>query len=215
MKERLEAGEKDVQRPLFPGGYVVLIRHGKTAGNLEGRYIGARTDEPLCEVGIQALQASAAAGIYPGAKRLFASPMQRCLQTAQLLYPQLTARTVQDFRECDFGLFEGKNYAELNGRADYQAWIDSGGELPFPGGESRRAFAERCAAAFSACLASLPEETHACDGKAEAAFVMHGGSIMAVMEAFALPPRDYFDWQCPCASGYLLRSDGSWSRIGT
>ena len=29
---------------------VYLIRHGKTKGNLEGRYIGT-TDEPLCEEG--------------------------------------------------------------------------------------------------------------------------------------------------------------------
>ena len=29
---------------------VYLIRHGLTNGNLEGRYIGCRTDEPLCEI---------------------------------------------------------------------------------------------------------------------------------------------------------------------
>ena len=31
---------------------LILIRHGATAGNLQRRYIG-RTDEPLCEAGIQ------------------------------------------------------------------------------------------------------------------------------------------------------------------
>lgn len=30
---------------------LIFIRHGKTAGNLERRYIG-RTDEPLCDEGI-------------------------------------------------------------------------------------------------------------------------------------------------------------------
>ena len=35
---------------------IILVRHGKTAGNLEGRYIGSRTDEPLCEEGIHALE---------------------------------------------------------------------------------------------------------------------------------------------------------------
>ena len=33
---------------------ILLIRHGKTQGNLERRYIG-RTDEPLCEAGRAAL----------------------------------------------------------------------------------------------------------------------------------------------------------------
>ena len=37
----------------------------------------------------------------------------------------------------NFGSFEGKTYFDLNGNEDYQRWIDSGGTLPFPGGESR------------------------------------------------------------------------------
>lgn len=36
-----------------------------------------------------------------------------------------------DFRECDFGIFEGKNYEELKENRDYQRWLDSGGVLPF------------------------------------------------------------------------------------
>ena len=44
---------------------------------------------------------------------------------------------IEEFRETDFGNFEGKNHRELDGNEDYQAWIDSMGELPFPGGESR------------------------------------------------------------------------------
>lgn len=48
----------------------VLIRHGKTAGNLAGRYIGCRTDEPLCPEGIAQLRE----GRYPAVERVFASP---------------------------------------------------------------------------------------------------------------------------------------------
>ena len=43
----------------------VLIRHGKTAGNLAGRYIGCRTDEPLCPEGIAQLRE----GRYPAEGR--------------------------------------------------------------------------------------------------------------------------------------------------
>ena len=74
--------------------------------------------------------------------------MRRCVETANLLYPGVPQAIIGSFRECDFGDFENKNYAELNGRADYQAWIDSGGELPFPHGESRAQFAARCVTAF-------------------------------------------------------------------
>ena len=47
-------------------------------------------------------------------------------------------------KECDFGDFENKNYKELSGNPDYQAWIDSGGALPFPGGEDPEGFRNRC-----------------------------------------------------------------------
>lgn len=115
---------------------IYLIRHGKTQGNLSGKYIGSRTDEPLCEEGIRELKGKT----YPQAQILFVSPMKRCIQTAELLYPGLEQRKIPLLQECDFGDFENKNYKELSGNPDYQAWIDSGGTLPFPGGEDSEEF---------------------------------------------------------------------------
>ena len=63
----------------------------------------------------------------------------------------------QDFRECDFGSFEGKNYQELSGNAQYQEWIDSGGTLPFPDGEAPSAFRKRSCSAFEDLLAHLKQ----------------------------------------------------------
>ena len=48
-----------------------------------------------------------------------------------------------EFTEIDFGEFEGKNYEELKGNDAYQKWIDSGGALPFPNGESRDDYVKR------------------------------------------------------------------------
>ena len=45
----------------------ILIRHGKTLGNLEGRYIGCRTDECLCEEG----QAALLERSYPPVQKIF------------------------------------------------------------------------------------------------------------------------------------------------
>ena len=177
---------------------ILLIRHGKTQGNLEHRYIGSRTDEGLCEEGIAALKEKR----LPPVARVFASPMRRCLETAAILYPSLQPQIVPDFRECDFGAFEGLSYRELNGRADYQAWIDSGGSLPFPGGESQAGFAARCVRAFEALRPELAE--------ADCALVVHGGTIMAIMERCARPRGGYFDFQVPCACGYALEEDGAY-----
>ena len=90
----------------------ILIRHAKTQGNIERRYIGCRTDEDLCAEGIAQLQTQH----YPDADMVFASPMKRCIETAKLLYPDVPFDIIPDFRECDFGDFENRNYEELNGR---------------------------------------------------------------------------------------------------
>ena len=123
-----------------------------------------------------------------------------------ILYPGVPVEVIPDFRECDFGLFENKNYAELNGRQDYQAWIDSGGELPFPGGESRMEFAARCREAFLELRERKP------DG--DCALIVHGGTIMAIMEAWSQPPAGYYDFQVQNGQGYILEEDGARFPIG-
>ena len=177
----------------------ILIRHGQTQGNLEHRYIGCRTNEPLCPEGIASLQGKS----YPPAAKVFVSPMKRCLETAVLLYPDVPTEVVEDFRECDFGDWENKNYAELNGSADYQAWIDSGGEIPFPGGESRAEFAARCVRAFDELLTRNLQE--------DCAIIAHGGTIMAIMERYAKPKGNYYDFQARNGNGHILSEDSRYT----
>ena len=54
-----------------------LIRHGLTAGNLEGRYIGAGTDLPLCDEGRAQLAALKRDFTYPPVELVFTSPLLR------------------------------------------------------------------------------------------------------------------------------------------
>lgn len=186
----------------------VLIRHGKTRGNMEHRYMGCRTDAPLCAEGVAELNVLARRDgasdgrRYPAVDRLFASPMRRCLQTAAILYPDMPVETIEDMRECDFGGFSGRCYEELKDEPAYQAWLDSGGRLAFPEGEDRAHFSERCVAAFAAVRRDLPEGNYA--------FVVHGGTIMAIMERYARPQGDYYDFQVKNAGGYILCDDGSY-----
>ncbi len=179
----------------------ILIRHGKTQGNLEGRYIGSRTEESLCAAGCEQLKGRN----YPPVKAVFASPMKRCLETAALIYPGVPVTAADGLKECDFGAFENLNYSELNGRSDYQAWIDSGGEMPFPGGESRREFARRCVRAFTEIISGLDEGDYA--------FIVHGGTIMAVMETMGVPAAGYYDYQVKNGEGYILERDGQYKKL--
>ena len=115
-----------------------LLRHGMTAANREGRYIG-RTDEPLSPEGLAALMALKDAYDYPGGLRFFTSPAARCRQTLAVLYPGCEPETVEGLAECDFGRWEGKSIAELKGDEQFLRWME-GTEKQIPGGESTEAF---------------------------------------------------------------------------
>lgn len=171
-----------------------MIRHGRTKGNLEKRYVGT-TDEGMLSDEVIYIKTHTSA--YRPVMHVYCSPMKRCMETAAFIYPQIAHTICPDFRECDFGVFEYHNYIELEGDTEYQAWIDSNGTIPFPGGERIEIFKKRCIQEFRWVLAD------ACEMRYDAiACVVHGGTIMAIMEAFASPFRAYYDWQADNLSGY-------------
>lgn len=178
---------------------LVLVRHSITAGNLAGQYIG-KTDQPLCSEGIELAKSTAMS--MPQVKRVYRSPMLRCRQTAALLYPDHIAHEVSDLREADFGICEGKTYAQLAADPNYQEWIASAGALPPPGGEGAEHFSKRCVAAFYGVLNELAR-----DNISHAACVIHGGSIMAIMAALASPKRHFYDWRVENCCGFIVNAD--------
>ena len=193
---------------------LLLIRHGMTRGNAEKRYVG-RTDEPVLAGEKQRLrQLSAALRGEADPAFLYVSPMLRCRETADILFPDKHPVIIDDLRECDFGRFEYKNWQELSRDPDYQRFIDTNGEAPFPGGESKAAFSARCAAAFERLAASWDEQENGKDpSSGVSAFVVHAGTIMAILEAFAAPYRAFYDWNIPNGGGFLAEWDPSAHRI--
>lgn len=181
---------------------IVLLRHSKTYGNTLGRYIGSRTDEPLCEEGIELLKGHT----YPAVDKIYISPMKRCIETAQLIWQKEPEHMIMvpELRECDFGDFENKNYKELDGNPDYQAWIDSGGTLPFPNGESMEDFKARCQKAFGRIVEETGERKMLKGDSFRIAIVAHGGTIMSILERYGFPKKQYFDYQVKNGCGYLL-----------
>nr|WP_295265462.1 histidine phosphatase family protein [uncultured Blautia sp.] len=174
-----------------------LIRHGMTEGNRYQRYIGV-TDEPLCEEGRELLRKFT----YPKPQAVFVSPLKRCLETAAILFDDPKVRIIDQLAECDFGEFENKNYKELSGDPRYQEWIDSNGILAFPGGESKEECAVRNLEGFQrAVTACIREEI------TEAALVVHGGTIMNIMEQYVLPKKEFYEWHVGNGCGYLVELD--------
>lgn len=183
---------------------LIFIRHFSTAGNEKRQYIG-RTDEAITE---QARKIYLREPFhYPDVRQVVASPMRRCVQTAKLLYPMKKIWTQELLRECDFGEFEGRTYDELKEDFRYIQWMESGGTLPFPDGESQEEFCERCVAGFRKCIEHLQKEEgivgeKACQAEATAAFVVHGGTIMAILSALDKKQRGFYEWQAANGQGF-------------
>lgn len=175
---------------------VYLLRHGKTAWNLEGRYQG-RSDIPLCEEGKEEL---VRAEFAP--QRVYISPMERAEETARLLFPGAQFIPVSGLEEMDFGAFEGKSFRDLEDNPAYRAWLEGNCAAPCPGGEGREGFSQRVCAAFE-CLMERERE--------QLVIVAHGGTQMAILEKYGRPRRDYFAWQSPNGGGFLLEAE-DWER---
>ena len=167
---------------------IVLIRHGQTAANRDRRFLG-RTDEPLTEESRQDL----AGRTYPPVRHLFSSPLLRCRQTAAIIYPDMESTVIDDLQEMDFGIFEGRTNEEMCDQPFYQEWL-AAGRADFPGGETMAHFRERCLTAFREAVDGLDEDS-------SAAFVVHGGVIMALMSN--LGGGGFYDFLCGNGEGYV------------
>ncbi len=118
---------------------LLLIRHGQTAWNQDGRYQG-RSDPPLSAPGEHQARALAqrltpAAGLV-----LVASPLQRAQATAQILGTRLGRPVATDPRliELDHGAWEGLLQTEVKQRWPglLRLWKRHPEAVTFPGGES-------------------------------------------------------------------------------
>lgn len=183
---------------------IVLIRHGMTQGNKEKRYIGI-TDEALLDVSWRELVAKrdvlAASVRYRMQTKCYVSPLLRCRQTANALFPELEQVVIDDFKECNFGLFENKNYAELNGNPVYQQFIDSGGQTAFPEGENQADFCLRVNEAFARVVLDFLAEQEELQRQPSNLEVMdplcivaHGGTIMSILSKYATLSKPFYDW---------------------
>lgn len=175
-----------------------LLRHGLTELGAQKRYQG-RLDTPLSPEGQDALQK---APFRPG--KLYASPLLRAKETAEILFPEMEPVLIPELREMDFGEFEGKNWQELSYSAAYRAWVDGSCLGRCPGGEDKAGYCGRVCGAFEDLVRVCLEHNIA-----SIAVVAHGGTQMAVLERWGTGDRSYWQWQRPCGCGWLLDTE-SW-----
>lgn len=140
--------------PEEPGRRLLLLRHGRTAWNAEGRAQG-HADVPLDEVGHEQAAAVAPylASLEPAA--LWTSDLARARETCSYVERAtgLTATDDARLREFDVGVRQGLTIAELEA-ADpevHAAWL-RGHHTAVPGAEDDAAVRARMLPALRSCL---------------------------------------------------------------
>lgn len=175
-----------------------LIRSGITDGNLRGCYIGNRTDLPLCPEGLTELRLLRENSEYPDIEALYSSPMLRCRQSGAVIYPGFEPVIIDELTEYDFGKFEGKTAKELEADHDYSDWTSGKLEAP-EGGESTSNFVKRLALGLNMVVRDMMDK-----GISSSAVMMHGGAIMMLLAATAVPRKKSVEWSCEPGRGYSV-----------
>jgi broad specificity phosphatase PhoE len=148
-----------------PDPRLILVRHGATVWNAEGRYT-TRTDIPLSPAGLEQARATAAALAGEHIDRVFCSPLGRARTTGEIVAAAQrhgAPGLVVDERltEIDAGPFEGLTPEEIDAgplREAHTLWRADRDPVTPPGAETLTAARDR-AAAFFADAGSLPGTT--------------------------------------------------------
>lgn len=137
---------------------VLLVRHGETPWNAEGRYQG-QIDIPLSATGEQQAQLLQQRLLSVPIDRAVASPLQRARATAQIALGERAGLLSLDagLGEIAHGTWEGKLASEIDaddpGR--FRAWREAPHTVQMPGGESLTQVFERVWPAFARAVEGL------------------------------------------------------------
>lgn len=184
-----------------------LIRTGATSEEQGPRYVG-QSDPPLCAAGVEALTYLRRRARYPAAEMLFTSPLQRCVQTAELLYPNLYTESMPGLMDMHLGRFQGKSLQELEADPKFSAWLENSLDNPPPGGEGIQEFQLRLVETVWKIFQRMMEEK-----MRSVVLVTHRGVIMTLLAGIGLPKRPVQDWITPNGAGYtLLFTPQMWMR---
>lgn len=130
---------------------IYLVRHGQTADTVARRFAGGSVPGPsLDDHGREQAKRAAETLADSGAVAILTSPIVRAAETAQLIADRLglPMTTEAEWRECEFGEWEGLRFEEVVGRFpdEVAAWRASTAS-PAPGGESLDQMTTRITAA--------------------------------------------------------------------
>ncbi len=176
---------------------IVLIRHGKTPGNEKKLFVG-RLDEDLSENGKKEILELKGKNKYENFGTVYCSPMKRCIQTAEIIFGKAQSLNImQELKEMDFGIFDGKSFDEITAIEDYKDFGSSEEKMYFPSGENINEFKRRCINAVNKII----QKGENCS------VVCHGGVIMALTEYLSEGKMNFYDGMCKNAEGFVIETE--------
>lgn len=153
---------------------LVLVRHGETQGRSSERFHG-RSDVALAPEGADQMRRARALLRRESFDLLAASPLARSFAAARALVPGVPIWLASEFREIDFGRWEGLTKGEIAARDPvlFRDWQARATGFEFPGGERREDFRVRVMRGLARLEAS---------GAIHVLAVLHRGVIRTLAE---------------------------------
>jgi broad specificity phosphatase PhoE len=198
---------------------ILLLRHGQSEGNEQGRF-GGHGPTPLTDKGRR--QAEAAARTLAsegGLAAIWASDLVRAIETARPIAQAtgIEVGTTPALRERSVGVFTGLTFAEAEARdpAAYAALMARESDVSPEGGETPVECGERAAAFVEDAIARSTDRA----GGGRLLFVSHAAAInLVLLHLFGLSHRTHGKrlWfrTDNCAMHRLRRSDeGLWQVV--
>lgn len=184
-----------------------FIRHGACEETIKGEYVGTK-DVSLSSEGMSELKKLDSEFEYPGTPVVFTSPLKRCLQTCEILYPAIKPIVINELRECSFGEWEGRTAESLSSNEDFKKWLAGDTSVKPPKGESSAEFTRRVCNVFQNIVDGLIKT-----GTTNCVIVTHGGVIMTLLSVYGLPQAKPFEWAMSDGCGFSIRVTPSlWMR---
>ena len=134
---------------------ILLVRHGQSLGNAEGRF-GGHSPTPLSELGRAQAEATARTLAAEGVTAIYSSDLLRAVETARPLSGAtgLEVNRTEAFRERNVGRMEGLTFEEAAEQfpEEYAALLRRDFEHVLSGGESYRQMLDRAGRALDSCV---------------------------------------------------------------
>jgi broad specificity phosphatase PhoE len=139
---------------------LVLIRHGQTDWNVEGRWQG-QADPPLNERGCEQAQHVAEYQRKFGFAALYSSDLRRAMETAQIIGAEMGLKVIPEprLREINLGKWQGMLSTDIQAQYpdEFRRWHEQPLTAHPPGGEDISVLAVRVLEAINAIIARHPK----------------------------------------------------------